>query len=137
MQIDEYTFINAHIHQGQLIDSTPYRARRILLTDFYNSGHPDWKTHVMGSQSKRQLHDDVLWLEYENIVAQRLSFSPLTNWISYQLATDMSQGFGIDYFFTPRAMSHQITSVNILSHRRTMPDASDHTPVHININQNY
>jgi exonuclease III len=39
--IEGYTFINAHIHQSQLIDSTPYRARRIFLTDFYNSGHPD------------------------------------------------------------------------------------------------
>ena len=96
-----------------------------------------WKTHAMCNQSKCQLYDDVLWLGYENIVAQRLLFSPLTNWISYQLVTDMSQGFGIDYFVTSRAMSHQITFANVLSHRRTMPNASDYAPVHININSNF
>ena len=167
VQIDGYILINVYIHQGQLIDSIPYRAKLVFLralithidnlhhsfptqriiiggdfniipteADLYNPNHPDWATHAMCSHRERQLYEAILRLGYEDIIAERLPHRPFTHWIYYRSATDRRQGFRIDYFFTPRIMSHQITSASVLPYWRAMPDASDPAPVRVVINPN-
>jgi len=91
----------------------------------------------MCSLRERQLCDDILRLGWEALVAQHLLHRPFAHWIYYQSATDQRPDFGIAYLFTLREWSHQITLMNIFSHRRVMPDTSSHAPVHININQNH
>ena len=43
--------------------------------------------------------------------------------------------FRVDNYFILRSISHQITSANLLTHWRATPDASDHAPERIVINQ--
>jgi exonuclease III len=90
--------------------------------DLYNPLHPEWAIMAMVSTPERNLFQSILNIGFHDIVAD------------YHTAKDRQQGFRLDYFFTPINESKHITSVQVLTHWRAMPDASDHAPVRMLLN---
>ena len=88
--------------------------------DLYNPQHP---------VPERNLFNDILRLGLHDIVVERLQHRPYTRWAQYNSAKDKQQGFRLDYFFTPILEAKHITAVQVLTHWRATPDASDHAPV--------
>ena len=102
--------------------------------DLYNPLHPEWEIMAMVSIPERNLFQSILNIGFHDIVAERLQHRPFTRWANYHTAKDRQQGFRLDYFFTPINESKHITSVQVLTHWRAMPDASDHAPVRMLLN---
>ena len=156
--IANLVFINVYVHQGQRIGSSYYNDKLTYLTalikhiqalkdrsyivilggdinimptedDLYNPLHPEWEVMAMVSIPERNLFNAILNMGFHDIVAERLPHRPFTRWAHYGTAKDRQQGFRLDYFFTPITESKHITAVQVLTHWRAMPDASDHAPV--------
>jgi exodeoxyribonuclease-3 len=158
MTVANLVFINVYVHQGQRIGSSYYNDKlkylqslinhiralkdrsyiviiggdiNIMPTedDLYNPQHPEWAVMAMISVPERNLFNSILRLGFHDIVAERLQHRPYTRWAHYNSAKDKQQGFRLDYFFTPILEAKHITAVQVLTHWRAMPDASDHAPV--------